>query len=65
MSDTRDRRAIEQIACPHCGAAKGKACYFRARDRRPACHTERRTANQERTRELSLTCASTTVDNPS
>lgn len=30
MSDTRDRRAIDQITCPHCGAAKGQQCHFRA-----------------------------------
>lgn len=50
-TDTRDLRAIEQIACPACGAAKGEACRIRqARNGRPRCCRERRRANQVRLR---------------
>jgi len=64
-TDTRDRRAIEQIACPVCGAKPGSPCLIvygsrnvTAADKgpihrlRPLCHLARRKANQERLREL-------------
>ena len=50
MSDTRDVRAIAAIDCPRCGAKRNRACRFTPRDGRPACCSERRKANQERTR---------------
>jgi hypothetical protein len=54
----RETRAVAEIECPRCHARPGKPCFVRGEPGRsvhgPACHTERRTANQERRRALGL-----------
>lgn len=58
MSNSRETRAIAQIACPRCKAPAGEPCRTRHRDGKarmtpmhgPACCSERRAANQERLR---------------
>jgi len=54
MADRRDARAVAQIECPRCGAYPGSPCFVRGVPgvsvHGPACHPERRLANQERRR---------------
>lgn len=59
-SKDRDTRAVDEIQCPRCNAWPGKPCFIHGvpgRNARggPACHVERRVANQDRRRALGLT----------
>jgi hypothetical protein len=52
-NDTRDARAIAQIACPCCHAPAGTPCKRgpeQRRQHRPGCCTQRRKAYQTRDR---------------
>ena len=44
-TDTRDVRAIAQIACPKCNAPAGQQCRYPTQEHnRPRCHIVRRRA---------------------
>jgi hypothetical protein len=56
----REANAVAEMQCPRCEAWPGHACFIHGvpgKNARggPACHQERRTANQERRRALGLT----------
>jgi hypothetical protein len=54
MSRNREQRAVAEIPCPRCNAWAGSPCFVRGKPgasvHGPACHQERRVANQERRR---------------
>lgn len=52
MPDTRDRRAIDAVPCPQCGAPKGQLCKvnwlaIQQSPGRPITHTARREAYRQ------------------
>ena len=53
-SDKREQRAVDEIECPRCHARPGQVCFIGGTPgvgtHGPACHQERRVANQERRR---------------
>jgi hypothetical protein len=54
MSANREQRAVDEIECPRCHARPGQVCFVHGEPGKsyhgPACHPERRAANQERRR---------------
>lgn len=56
--DQRDTRAVAEIECPRCHARPGTVCFVRGEPGKsvhgPACHKERRVANQERRRAAAI-----------